>query len=517
MGNIIQANQPCPNCPSSDAYQVYADGGHCFSCGKSTKTDAPPWDTVKETKMEQETKVMKGDYLPMPDRKIKQPTTKFYGVTQTGGDHHYPYYDSKGELKAIKHRSPDKKFQCSGGTGGMLFGMNKFNSGGKILTITEGELDAMSAYQMQGSKYPVISVPSSSDAEKAVKANYKWVDNFEAIHLAFDDDKPGQDAARKVASLFEPGKAKLCKFDADSGLKDASDYLTKGKEDAFRMAFWNAEPHKPQAIHNMRDLWDKMQAKKKVTSVPYPWDGLNKMTYGHRLGELVGIKAPPKVGKTQFCREVAYALLGDTQDNIACMFLEEPNEDTLQGLMALHLNKRIMLPDVETNMEEEKDAFDYVAGQGRYYTYDGFGSRDIDEIIRHIRYFVKALGCRYVFLDHISILVSDGRNNDERKAIDEVATKLKSLTIELGCAIFVVSHVNDDGKFRSSRALQQLSNIVLSLERDKMADGDLKHQTKLFVEDNRFCGDTGLACILTYDPETGRLSEGQPDEDFDNV
>ena len=38
--------------------------------------------------------------------------------------------------------------------------------------------------------------------------------------------------------------------------------------------------------------------------------------------------------------------------------------------------------------------------------YDHFGSIDVETISSRIRYMVKALGVRWIFLDHLSIMVS---------------------------------------------------------------------------------------------------------------
>ena len=53
-----------------------------------------------------------------------------------------------------------------------------------------------------------------------------------------------------------------------------------------------------------------------------------------------------------------------------------------------------------------------------------------------------------------------------------------------------------------------MANVVFSLERDqKNPDPVIRNTTNILVEKNRFSGDTGPACSLTFDPETGRLKE----------
>jgi len=57
------------------------------------------------------------------------------------------------------------------------------------------------------------------------------------------------------------------------------------------------------------------------------------------------------------------------------------------------------------------------------------------------------------------------------------------------------------------------------LERNQQ-DAENKNRTTLRVLKNRFSGETGVACHLLYDKETGRLSEDTNplcDEDIDGT
>ena len=75
--------------------------------------------------------------------------------------------------------------------------------------------------------------------------------------------------------------------------------------------------------------------------------------------------------------------------------------------MAIDLNKRIHLPDVQSTEEELHGAWYNTSGTGRLYFYDSFGSLDNDSLVSKIRYFANGLGCKYIFLDHLSIVVSE--------------------------------------------------------------------------------------------------------------
>ena len=66
---------------------------------------------------------------------------------------------------------------------------------------------------------------------------------------------------------------------------------------------------------------------------------------------------------------------------------------------------------------------------------------------------------------------------------------------------------------RGSASIAQLSNMVLSISRDLQADNNL---AQVNVLKNRFSGETGKACDLHYDLETGCLTEvqGETLDDF---
>jgi twinkle protein len=133
------------------------------------------------------------------------------------------------------------------------------------------------------------------------------------------------------------------------------------------------------------------------------------------------------------------------------------------------------------------------------------------------------LGCSFIILDHISIVVSGldfGIGDNERQMIDRLLTKLRSLVEETGCGIQAIVHLkrknqsrgrgyNEGGRIslsdlRGSGSLEQLSDAVIGMERDQQDEG-LKHLSRLRVLKCRRTGDTGEADILEYSPMTGRL------------
>tara|TARA_R110000822_G_C15324135_1_gene494006 strand:+ start:1562 stop:3172 length:1611 start_codon:yes stop_codon:yes gene_type:complete len=517
----------CDHCESSDGNALFDDGHqYCYACKTYVKGNGEDMPMPPPTGNPSGGSIMPlshgAEIKAIPSRGISRSTCEKYGVTQDSERHYYPYSDATGKTVAMKVREVTTKgFKILGNfNDAQLFGQSLFHKGGKYVTICEGELDALAAFQMTGSQWPVVSIRNGAQAAlKDCKANFEWLDSFDAVVVCFDSDEPGKVAADQVAELFA-GKAKIVKH--LTGYKDACDYLVADAGKAFVNEWWKAELWKPDGIVNGADLWDAVSSPEKPAEAMYPWEGLNKLLYGIRPAELITVTAGSGLGKSQFLREILFHVLNTTKWNIGGMFLEESTRKTARSIMSLSANKLLHLPDTEVTEQELKDSFDATLGTKRIYLFDHFGSTDIDNICNRIRYLAKACDCRLILLDHISIIISGANNDDERKAIDLLMTKLRTLVQELDITLICVSHLkrpngnagHEDGQavslsqLRGSGAIAQLSDAVITLERNSMSDDpETRNTTKVAVAKNRHTGFTGPACSLRYERESGRLSE----------
>ena len=535
MSNLKVASKflrhgPCEACGSSDANSYYDDGHtYCHSCqvytsGEHVYNSAF---SIHEPTKPPTTKVFQmkttGEVKAIVDRGIVRETCEFFGVTQETGKHYYPYFDETGAKVAEKIRSVENKtFSIAGNFNkATLFGQSLFQKEGKYITIVEGELDALASYQMTGSKWPTVSIRNgASAAVKDCKAQYEYLDSFETIVICFDGDEVGQKAAKDVAELFG-NKVKIVKH--LKGYKDASDYLSEGKSSEYVNQWWRAESYVPDGIIQASTLWDSVSTPEPIAEAFYPFKGLNDLLYGLRSAELITVTAGSGLGKSQFLREILYRILETTKWNIGGMFLEESVRKTARSIMSLHANKKLHLPDTPVTERELKEAFDATLGTNRVFLFDHFGSLAIDNVLNRIRYMARACDCRVVFLDHISLVVSGMDGNDERKSIDVLMTRLRTLVQETGITLICVSHLkrpstsnkgHEDGEavslsqLRGSGAIAQLSDAVITLERNSMSqDPEIRHTTKVAVAKNRYNGLTGPACALKYDMDTGRMIE----------
>jgi len=215
--------------------------------------------------------------------------------------------------------------------------------------------------------------------------------------------------------------------------------------------------------------------------------------------------------------------------NVGLMFLEESVERTTDSLCGLALNKPIHLPNVDVTKSELERGYSQTVGKvdangtARVHLYDHFGSTNVESIVRQIEFFARARDCKFIVLDHISIVVSDQRNLDERRAIDELVTALRTAVQRLDICLLVVSHArrpgsgdkgHEDGAqthladLRGSAAIGQLSDAVIGLERNLQDENeDKRGVTRIRVLKNRFSGFVGPATYLRYQKDTGRMVE----------
>jgi len=517
---------PCPNCNSSDANALYEDGhSYCFSCKTRFDNNSK---VIPMTNPKSSGLVTSGEVSAIDDRHIDRETIKAFNVEviKSGSiiTHHiYKYFDTDGNHIANKVREVQgKKFWSEGNvSSSLLFGENIFSNGGKYITVCEGEIDAMSIWQMNG-KYPTVSIKNgAASAVENCKKAFEYLNKFDTVVLCFDNDDPGRKAAQSVAQLFEPNKCKIVTLE----LKDANEYLKVSKREQFMKEWWNAKPYTPAGIINLADLGASLYEEEYCETCLYPWPKLNDKTYGMRTGELVCFTSGAGMGKSSIIRELMHHIMNSTKDNIGVLCLEENTKNTAFNIMSVEANARLYIKEIRsqftrTQLEEWQDK---TVNSGRFFAFDHFGSASNNEILDRVRYMAKALDCKWIFLDHLSILVSGNEEfGDERKSIDVLMTKLRSLVEETGIALLLVSHLrrpsgdrgHEDGKevslshLRGSASIAHLSDSVIALERNQQADDDTEaNTTTIRILKNRYTGDTGIACYLFYDKETGRMTQ----------
>jgi twinkle protein len=535
MGRITIKNQPCEDCGGSDPKQIYEDGStYCFSCKKSHAApkeerelmDFKPTD-VNNSWAVSKLKEVQDEYTTrgFKERNIYKQVSEHYGVKVSYDidgaiDAHYYPYHSGNTLAGYKVRTLPKSFTSIGSVRGGLFGQTLYN-GGKRLVITEGELDAMAVqsawYKRYKTFYPVVSLRSASSIKDLIEAR-EWIRNFEEVILWLDNDDAGKSAMKEAARIIGYDKIKVAK----SSEKDASDLWIKDPDQVLK-TIYDAVDYTPAGILTKNELWEQLEKYNELESVPYPpfMDGLNDKLKGMRFGEITLWTSGTGSGKSTLLREIGFHLLQSTQDKIGIISLEESPAETARKMAGMAINRNSAKEEI--SIEDLKVGFDVVFGDDRVMVLDHQGSISDGSIMDFLEYMCLN-GCKYLFVDHITILASEGAEGlTGNEAIDKIMNDLLRLVKKYEVWIGLISHLRktdnkgksfEEGKLpsmddiRGSGSIKQISMDIIAFARNAGSENlEERNTIKTKVLKCRYTGLTGPSGNLNYDFNTGRLTE----------
>ena len=537
MGKEV-SHQPCPyvDCSSSDGFGYNTDGyGSCFVCSRKYPTcqdrkfdwaedhyppkgftpkaiveDLPVFD---DTPNVGNSRVSGSDYGQfVATRGIDVRTREFYGV-KTYGDmerHEYPYPSG-----GIKVRKLPKEFYAKNGfRGNELFGMNLFPAGSsKMVTVVEGEEDAMAAYQMlsQGSGYtnPVVSLPSASPSGKLWERTKGWLDSFEKIVLSVDNDEPGRKVAETMFDLF-PGKVYMMNH---GQFKDANDFLQAGKQREYKSAWWSAKKYSPAGFTSGAEDW--LKAVRDETPYEYtetPVEALNKVMRGWIKGGITVVKAPPGVGKSSLFRYVQHDLVRNKGKVVANLLMEEMKSTTARGMATYELGVNVSTEEDQIFNGVDDDVFEEalltVVKDDRFISFDIDPHDPLESTLKQCKHAITIYGADYIFIDHLQRLAYLSGVDGATAGLTELGVKLVELAKRRNVGIIGISHVNQDGATKYAKSIEEEAIVLLELQRDKLTeDQDEKNTTYMTVTKNRPFATTGPAGMLRYDVDTTMVQE----------
>ena len=554
---IFTRHEACEKCGSSDAKAVYDDDStYCWNCTKATLSEeykellqgSKPKRNRKDTMADEKPQSTKAVIEPDDAadikkntavrangfRSIRDETYAYFGVRhsfdeQTGevSEQYYPG-TQEGQLTGYKIREVPKNFRSIGRTGAdcELFGQFRFNRGGKYVIITEGELDALSAYEMlkdynksKGWDFEtaVVSPTTGAQSKKQLAAQYKFLDTFDNVIISYDNDKAGQEAIEKLLPVLPKGKVKIMKM----RFKDANEYLEKGKQKEFITDFYNAEKRVPVGVLPSGGLYERIIQQTEVAKVPFPpfMKKLNEIFIGGMpLGYIFNIAADTGVGKTTYVNEMIYYWIFNSPHPIGIVSMELDAGQYGEVLLSRHISRKLaLMPSMSDKLtflrsdrvKAQSDELFYKApGEDRFYLLD---NRDgtVEEIQDTIEELVVSCGCKVIILDPLQDIL-DGLSNDEQANFMKWT---KGFIKSHGVSFVLINHMRKSEK-SGEQDIMGSSTIIKSaaaniiLRRDKLAEDPLvRNTTYAEVPKNRICGITGPAGGSYYDNETHTMHD----------
>lgn len=541
----------CIGCDSSDAMAVYEKeidselihDAHCFSCNTYFSPQKVEEAGVKDIQGVKKkvnevvdfTDIEKIQFRGWKDRNISRLVSAKYGVrTEIKGNdeatsRHYPS-TLDGKIVGYKKRIIPKDFTAIGSVKATneLFGQSVFEAGQKFLVITTGEEDAMAFAQAlysestdkDGNKVaywtPAVSVTCGDGSIiKQFKANFDYINSFDKVVLAFDNDESGQRYIEEAARLITPGKAYIAKFPA--GVKDACDMIKTGRVSDLKQVFWKAVPFSRVDVLHLSQMWEDFENEDNNVKIPLPnsWSHLNEMMNGGmEKGEITIIGALTSIGKSTILNNIVFHLIENTKFKVGAMYLEGTKREVVRDLLSLDAGINLRTTDRSTiNLEELRNRFfENLAKKDQFVFVDHQGSISTSEIFDKLNYLAKAENCDVIIIDPIQA----GVNSSDNGAIIEFMDTLLKFAKETDTCVIAVSHMRKPSEdnphnvteyqLMGSSSLNQIAFNTILLSRDKMNEDPVKRSaTKLQLVKCRRTGNTGEAGWLKYDPVTTHM------------
>lgn len=473
--------------------------------------------------------------LDLPARKLRAESLDYFGIKvgvseedgKTPISHYYPY-TREGEHIAYKVRIiEDKRMWIVGGFKDVdLFGWEQAKAtGGKKLFITEGEVDAVSLYQIfkdhnKGTQWEslnpaVVSLPNGcGGAVNVLTKKLKEIkEHFKEIVLVFDMDEPGKKAAEECIKMIPEAVV------ASLPSKDVNDCLVEGRSKACYNAIqFNAKRPKNSRIVSGSDLHASAKEIAKY-GFAWPWGAVTEATRGIRTGETIYIGAGQKQGKSEIVNTLAAWFIREFGWKVFLAKPEESNKKTYK-LVAGKLEGKFFH---DPTKEFDEDAYER-AGEllsDKLYMlnlYQHVGWESLKADIRE----AAADGCKAIIIDPITNLTNGMESGAANVKLQEIAQELSAMALDLDVVIFIFCHLrNPDGgppherggevlssQFAGSRAMARSCNYMFGLEGNRdpnLAPEQRNLRTFVLLEDREF-GEVGRF-QLYWDKATGLFNE----------
>lgn len=299
---------------------------------------------------------------------------------------------------------------------GLIVGLDK----GAVF-IAEGEFDAISLWQMG-----VRNVVSPGSGANSYGPWLETLDKIKSVWIAYDNDTPGQSAAKELAERIGIEKCRNVLY--PEGIKDANEYIKDHTVDDLRSLFAKAPPIYKYEFSGLGDVIQKI--------IEDPMDYLE-------VDLLPGVKLE---------RDQLVVLSGITNGNKSTVSLNIVNELANRDIPSLFmpfergvysLGRRYLQIALKKTQDEmqftTKDEWrKHAVDLARKPVYMAVPDRHkIDETIRRAK---RIFGVKVVVIDHLDYIIRNLSGNREQ-AISDTIQGLKRLAEELGVIMIVVTHV----------------------------------------------------------------------------
>jgi archaellum biogenesis ATPase FlaH len=362
-----------------------------------------------------------------------------------------------------------------------------------------------------------------------VQLQYNWLNQFQRVIVCYDNDVAGKDAVKKLVGVIPKGKM----FVMNLSLKDANEYLTKGKEKMFLSAFFDAPAYSPDGIVGSGGLGAAVRKAANVAKIPLPpfmHRVQKQMAGGIPLGVIVNLGSASGTGKSTFSDEIIYYMIFNSPYKVGVLSLESDSGNYATKVLSRHVGRKIdLIESVEEKLAflespavlaAEEILWKLPDGTDRWFVID---ERDggLESVKKLILELIIACGCKLILIDPLQDLM-DGLTNDEQAVFQRW---MKGMTKSHGVTFLNINHTRktpSGGKqgstgadlheedFQGSSSIFKSAACNLLFSRNKEAEDEIeKNTTVMKMTKCRWTGSTGMSGEYYYQNSTHTLHDKQ--------
>lgn len=407
-------------------------------------------------------------------RGINESTQSAYGVYQSGSEVAFPSF-VEGNLVWCKYRDTREKSKMRVQKGGkpVLFGWQAIPKNSRRVIITEGEIDALSWFQMG---YPALSVPNGAQGHSWIENEYGRLEAFDEIFIAFDADKPGRDGALELASRLGQERCRI----VDTGKhKDANELLESGSEPSvFIREAKHLDPAELKAasdyLQNVLDL----RGNKVEPGFDPPFKKIqNHLRY--RYNELTILNGVNGHGKSQLIGQTILSALA--QGERACVYSGEMKPERLLDRMLKQI--KILSGASESDIRAGFAWLDW-----KMWLFDLVGTAKADRLLEVFEYAHRRYNVTVFVIDSLlKCGIGEDDYNGQKLFVERIADFKNKYPVH----VILVTHSrkSDDetkptGKMdvKGSGAITDLADTVLTIWRNKGKENEINALKAQYLE-----------------------------------
>jgi hypothetical protein len=371
----------------------------------------------------------------------KHPTTQELWVI-------YPYINNGKYVYAKMRRLPpsEKAFHGSKGRENPLYHADAIKPDAEEIILTEGEADCLALIN-QGYEC-AVGVPGAG-MKKAV-----WIDRLDVwwelrsgkprrIYILYDSDKPGQEACSEITKRIGIEKVlviKLPSFTKKDGKpgKDINEFFVAGHTKEEFEAIKNAAkpldvPGAKSILNVLDELQEEIEGRNtNNTGIDSPWPSFNELFGTCEFGDVFGIIAEGKVGKTTFALNWMEYLVDIKKLPSLFLCLEMPQKRVARKWVS-HVTQT---DDDQITVDTVQIARDKIIERTTDMILGHCCAQKTEEVFDLIKQAIRRYGIKVLVLDNLQLLVRSIMHSAQETSV--LSKRIKEMAIELGIFIILV-------------------------------------------------------------------------------